>query len=156
MASVAPTRPFAFPDADGLPPGVRVDTARYDLKYLIDGEVRTWAGEAADVLSPVCVRHRDGSLRARGGRARAHARCAAERSRPWPQRAAPGTTAAASGRPCASASASSAMEQFVDEHGRVREDVVRLLMWEIGKTRKRRRERVRSHGGLHPRHASRR
>ena len=135
MASVAPTRPFAFPDADGVPPGVRIDTARYDLKYLIDGEVRTWAGEAADVLSPVCVRHRDGSLRrvvvgrapmldaAESLRALAAARRAWDHGRgEWP-------TMRVAGR-------IHAMERFVDGMLGVREDVVRLLMWEIGKTRK--------------------
>lgn len=127
--------PFAFPAAESIPQAARVDAARYNLRYLIDGEVRTWAGAAAEVESPVWVRQPDGSLRpvvvgktpmldtAEAMQALAAARRAWNHGRgEWP-------TMRVAGR-------IHAMERFVVGMLAAREDVVRLLMWEIGKTRK--------------------
>ncbi len=101
--------------------------------YLVDGEVRRWTGESHPVTSPVCVSKsgtierrlighhasltRDEALSALAAAVRAydHGRGA------WP-------TMKVGGRV-------EAIEAFAGTMQKVREESVRLLMWEIGKTR---------------------
>ncbi|MGQ0720441.1 MAG: aldehyde dehydrogenase family protein [Candidatus Eiseniibacteriota bacterium] len=135
MTTAAPARTITFPTPEAVPNGVRVDTAAFDLRTLIDGEVRTWPGRSAAVTSPVCLRRPDGRLeRAVVGRtplldkgealrALAAARRAWDHGRgKWPTMRVVDRIAA--------------MERLADRMVRAREDVVRLLMWEIGKTRR--------------------
>ena len=126
--------PLTFPTAHEIPAGARVDASPGAMRYLVDGEIHTWTGEGTDVLSPVCTRAADGSLArvvvgrmasldATAARAALDAakRAWGEGSGAWP------TMRVARRIGC--------LERFVDGMGRAREDVVRLLMWEIGKTR---------------------
>ncbi len=101
--------------------------------YLVDGEIRRWTGESHAVTSPVCVASggaldrrligshaaltRDEALAAlaAAGRAYDHGRG------PWP-------TMTVGAR-------IEAIEAFAAAMQKVREESVRLLMWEIGKTR---------------------
>ena len=94
----------------------------------------------------------DGSLDA--GRARQHParRRGRGRGRAGGGRARPTTTAAASGRPWRWPSASPACRTSPSGCRRRREEVVRLIMWEIGKSLADSREGVRPHRRLHPRH----
>lgn len=126
-----------FPQADAIP--AEVDFApgggTYpdgDL-YLIDGEVRRWTGRMNDVLSPVCVTRdgtverrligksaaldRDEAFAALEAAVRAYDRGQGE----WP-------TMTVAGR-------IECMLHFCEKMKGVREQTVRLLMWEIGKTR---------------------
>jgi glyceraldehyde-3-phosphate dehydrogenase (NADP+) len=116
-------------EADFAPGG----TYRGGELYLIDGEVRRWDGRTEDVLSPVCVevngrteRRRMGPAASLGQEEALAALAAAVRAYDrgrgkWP------TTTVAGRIEC--------MERFVGEMKQVREESVRLLMWEIGKTR---------------------
>ncbi len=126
--------PIRFPTSEEIPAGVRVDTSRWTRQYLVGGEIRT-AAAGAEVLSPVCVRGADGKLeRVRLGQvpmltaeeameALRAARLAWDHGRgEWP------TMRVARRIGC--------VERFADLMPKVREDVVRLLMWEIGKSRK--------------------
>jgi glyceraldehyde-3-phosphate dehydrogenase (NADP+) len=123
-----PTFPTSPPEA------ARLDASRLDMRYLIDGEVRTWTGAGTDVLSPVCW-DRDGKLeRAVLGRlpqldtTEALAALAAAR-RAWDQGRGAWPTLPVAGR-------IACMEKLLAGMGAVREEVVRLLMWEIAKRRK--------------------
>jgi glyceraldehyde-3-phosphate dehydrogenase (NADP+) len=126
---------IAFPAADEIPEHARVDTGAHAMRYLLDGQVLTWSGEGADVESPVCVRGADGTLTrvvvgrmpmldgAEALRALEAAKRAWDHGRgDWP------TMRVARRIGC--------MERFAEGMRGVREEVVRLIMWEIGKTRK--------------------
>lgn len=126
-----------FPQADQIPP--EVDFApgggtytEGDL-YLIDGEVRQWTGRTNEVLSPVCVA-RNGAVERRvigqsaaldrdeAFKALDAAVCAYDRGQgKWP-------TMTVAGR-------IDCMLHFCELMKGIREQTVRLLMWEIGKTR---------------------
>lgn len=118
-----------------LPAEHLVDTAAWDRTWLAAGEVRRWAGAAEAVRSPICLD--DGA----GGLA------------PVVLGHAPTLDAAAALEALDAARAAwsdgrgawptmrvgeriERVEHFATLLGRVREPVVRLLMWEIGKTRK--------------------
>lgn len=129
----APLIDFLSPNE--VPEAARIDAAPYSMKYLVDGEIRVWAGDGAEVLSPVCWKQEDGRLErvvvgrtpkldgAEALRALEAARKAWDNGRGrWPTMRV--------------ASRIEAMEKFVTRMHEVREPVVRLLMWEIGKTRK--------------------
>lgn len=126
---------ITFPTEASIPPEVRVDASRYAMRYLIGGEIRTWAGEGHDVLSPVCVRKDDGTLsRVVVGRmASLDAKEALAALRAAQEAWADGTGAWPTMRV---ARRIGCMERFAVGMTAVREDVVRLLMWEIGKSRK--------------------
>lgn len=124
-----------FPTPDQIPADVRPEPAGYENRYLIGGEIRAWRGATAEVLSPVCLRAPDGSLtRAPVGvmpmldrneslAALAAARKAWDHGRgEWP------TMRVARRIGC--------LERFVEAILKRREEVVRLTMWEIGKSRK--------------------
>jgi glyceraldehyde-3-phosphate dehydrogenase (NADP+) len=127
-------KPISFPTQDQVPESARVDVSRWERRYLIGGEIRT-CREGADVLSPVCLRAADRSLaRVRLGQvpmlsaeealeALRAARQAWDHGRgAWP------TMRVARRIGC--------VERFAELMPRAREEVVRLLMWEIGKSRR--------------------
>jgi glyceraldehyde-3-phosphate dehydrogenase (NADP+) len=118
-----------FPEV--VPDEVRVDASRWSMTYLADGEVRRWEGEGADVLSPVCTpdlrRIPIGRLPMLDAETAMGALAAARRA--WDDGRGPWATLPVAGRVAAT-------QKFVELMQRTREDVVRLLMWEIGKTRK--------------------
>lgn len=127
--------PIRFPALAEVPEAARIETATLSNRYLIGGEIREWKGESAEVRSPICWRGADGELeRALVGRmpmldaAEAMAALAAAKKAwdhgrgEWP------SSRVARRIGC--------LERFVDGMIRVREEVVRLLMWEIGKPRK--------------------
>lgn len=123
-----------FPSEREIPGDVRVDTAPYAMKWLCDGEIRTWDGPGQDVVSPVCVRGEDGALTPvvlgrmpqLDGAAALEALAAAQRA--WGEGRGAWPTMRVAGR-------IGAMERFAALMRGRREEVVRLLMWEIGKTR---------------------
>lgn len=127
--------PVAFPTAQEIPADVRVDPASVSRRWLCDGQVRTWEGAAQEVRSPVCVRRDDGSLeRVLVGHepqldAAAAMEALAAATRAWGEGRGEWPSMRVAGR-------IHALERFVVGMRAVREDVVRLLMWEIGKTRK--------------------
>lgn len=121
-----------FSNPDQVPQEFRVDARSYERLYLLDGQLRSWEGPLAEVSSPICLRQ-DGSLqRPVIGRVpsmdEATALAGLEAAvRAWD-----------SGRgrwPTSSVSARiEAVEGFVTRMLAVRDEVVKLLMWEIGKS----------------------
>jgi glyceraldehyde-3-phosphate dehydrogenase (NADP+) len=126
---------IAFPTPAEIPETMRVDAARLSMRWLVNGEIRVWEGEGAEVRSPVCTRGEDGSLtRVVIGRTPSLDRAAALEALAAAQ------SAWGDGRgewpTMRVARRLGAMEHFASEMTKAREEVVRLLMWEIGKTRK--------------------
>lgn len=126
---------LTFPTPQQIPESMRVDRTLYDMRYLLDGQVRTWTGPGQDVLSPVCLLQPDGSLaRAVVGKLPLLDRetaleALAGARRAWNQGRGEWPTLRVAHR-------IERMEQFVAGMLAVREEVVRLLMWEIAKARK--------------------
>ena len=122
-----------FPQQAEIPADVRIDFYREADRYLIGGEVRSWSGPRQKVLSPVCVADAGGA-------------------RPFELGEYPLMTAEAAievldaacrayGQGCGQWPTMSVadrirhVESFIPRMQAVREQVVRLLMWEIGKSR---------------------
>jgi glyceraldehyde-3-phosphate dehydrogenase (NADP+) len=124
-----------FPARSEVPATATIDASKYDGLYLIDGEVRRWDGPRDEVRSPVCYRAEDGSLERAlvGHTARldeATARlCLDAAVRAWNHGRGEWPSARVADR-------LAAIAKFTDKMRAQREDVVRLLQWEIGKTRK--------------------
>jgi glyceraldehyde-3-phosphate dehydrogenase (NADP+) len=130
VAALFPARTEIPPDADFAANGGKYMEG---TAYLVNGEIRRWAGESAEALSAVCVRDGDRvSPRPIGPAARldkeaaldalASARSAWDHGRgKWP-------TMRVAGR-------ADALSEFALRMRAVREQTVRLLMWEIGKSR---------------------
>lgn len=123
-----------FPRAADLPASVTVDTSRWDRHWLVNGEVRTWEGATAPVRSPVCTVDDSGApVPVELGRVAMVDREAALEA------LAAATAAWDHGRggwPTMRVGERIERTQtFVAGMRAVREELVRLLMWEIGKTR---------------------
>jgi glyceraldehyde-3-phosphate dehydrogenase (NADP+) len=123
-----------FPSVAEVPASMTIDVARWDRQWLCGGEVRQWEGATAPVYSAVWVRGEDGGLApmelgrvamvdgAAAEDALAAAKAAWDHGRgPWP-------TMRVGER-------IERVETFVAGMRAAREDLVRLLMWEIAKTR---------------------
>ena len=115
--------------AEHAPPG-----PVHQRAWLVDGQLREWAGATQPVLSPVCVRGEDGALAQvelgsvpHGGEAEAEAALAAAVRAYDAGRGAWPTMAVAERIAC--------MQGFAKRMQAAREAVVRLIMWEIGKSR---------------------
>ena len=126
---------ITFPTKDQVPTLACVDAARHDRHYLIDGEILTWKGETTEVRSPICLRGPGDTLeRALIGQLPAldapeALRALAAAKKAWNQGRGVWPTMRVARR-------IGCMEKFVEGMIKVREEVVRLLMWEIAKTRK--------------------
>ncbi len=123
-----------FPEENAIPASYRLDLPVHQTEYLINGELRQWDGPALDVFSPVCLKRQFGLgskligsyplLTAQEAQAALDAAVQAyDHGRgPWP-------TMSVEGR-------IKHVEQFVYRMIERRAEVVKLLMWEIGKTLK--------------------
>jgi glyceraldehyde-3-phosphate dehydrogenase (NADP+) len=121
----------SFPVAGEEPAEFRPQPSAYERLYLLDGKIRSWEGDVNEVSSPVCLRRgaaceREaiGSIPSMDIPAVMSALDAAARAwdgghGDWPT--------AGVGRRIA------AVEAFADRMLAARDEVVRLLMWEIGK-----------------------
>jgi len=102
-------------------------------RYLVDGELRRWAGECTEVTSPICVT-RSGATTRRGlGRAASLSKQAALEAlaaavRAWDNGRGAWPTMRVGER-------IERTQAFIASMQQTREQVVRLLMWEICKTR---------------------
>src|SRR5262245_46894855 len=121
-----------FPASDRIPPDVRLETPLRQDAYLVNGELRRWTGPMQDVLSPVCIETAAGLSPSLLGsypllsenEALAALQAAEQaygqgRGR-WP-------TMSVSDR-------IKHMEDFVYRMQAKKADIVKLLMWEIGKS----------------------
>jgi glyceraldehyde-3-phosphate dehydrogenase (NADP+) len=124
-----------FPSAAEIPPSATLDGDRYDGLYLIDGAVLRWDGALEPVRSPVCIAQEDGTLEPAlvGHAARLDGptalRALDAAVRAWDHGRGPWPAMRVAER-------LAAVARFAHEMRAQREPVVRLLMWEIGKTRK--------------------
>jgi glyceraldehyde-3-phosphate dehydrogenase (NADP+) len=121
----------AFPAPDDIPAEFRPSPSAYERLYLIDGKVRTWEGETNDVISPVCLRNGDSLERALIGRAPVMDDAAVSAAvdaavRAWDGGHGEWPTMGVRAR-------IEAVEHFLARMAEARDEVVRLLMWEIGK-----------------------
>ena len=123
--------PICFPTADELPAELRVDASAYENRWLCDGQVRTWAGESMAIEAAVCVRDGDrvtrpvlGRVPALGEAEAMAALAAAKRAYDLGRGAWPRATMAERLK---------AVETFLAKLKPLRAEVVKLLMWEIGK-----------------------
>jgi glyceraldehyde-3-phosphate dehydrogenase (NADP+) len=121
-----------FPRPDGIPEAYRLDPDRYAPLYLIDGKVRRWEGRLIPVNSPICLRQKGtiertviGQIPAMDGSAALAALDAARRAwnngrGTWPQMGGEARI--------------EAVRAFASALAKAKEEIVRLLMWEIGKS----------------------
>ncbi|MCX6927778.1 MAG: NADP-dependent glyceraldehyde-3-phosphate dehydrogenase [Verrucomicrobia bacterium] len=121
-----------FPAPDQIPPQYRVNARPYERLYLLDGKLCEWTGPTTEVSSPIC--QREGSVMRRPiiGTVPAMDESAAMKgleaaARAWNNGHGPWPTMSVSAR-------IEAVEGFVARMLRTREEVVKLLMWEVGKS----------------------
>lgn len=121
-----------FPIEADIPVPFRLSEPLHQHEILIGGQLRSWTGERQIVVSPIALRASDGTLQPQeigsipaGDEASTEAAlnsavAAYDNGRgAWPTMGAAGRIAC--------------MEDFVRRLGAIRDEVVRLLMWEIGK-----------------------
>ena len=120
-----------FPTPDAIPAEFRVDSRAYERLYLIDGQLRTWNGPTAEVSSPICMRSSEAISRSIIG----HVPVMDEATvmsgldaavRAWDGGRGQWPTMSVAGR-------IAAVEAFCARMVKVRDECVKLLMWEIGK-----------------------
>lgn len=122
----------AFPASDGIPPEFHLDTTAYERQYLVNGEIRTWEGPLAEVSSPICTNH-DGTLaRAVIGHVPSMDQSAAMAGleaavKAWDNGRGEWPTSSVAKR-------IASVEKFMTRMLKTREEVVKLMMWEIGKS----------------------
>ena len=122
-----------FPDASEIPPEHRLASPIHQRTYLVGGEFRAWDGECKTVLSPICARQPDGTVRqleigsypvmgeAQSDAALDAAVAAYDNGRgAWP------TMTVAERIGC--------MHDFVNRMVAQRQRIVSLIMWEIAKS----------------------
>ncbi len=122
----------AFPSPDQIPQEFRVDARGYERLYLLDGKIRSWEGPLAEVSSPLCLKQGGTLARPVIGRVPSMDQSAAmaaldSAERAWDNGRGPWPTATVSAR-------IAAVEVFVARMLPARDEVVKLLMWEIGKS----------------------
>jgi glyceraldehyde-3-phosphate dehydrogenase (NADP+) len=120
-----------FPEANSIPEAYKLDAYIEQREYLIEGELKTWAGELAPVMSPVFVKEAAGytqkiigstpllnaaeAMKALDAAVKAHDLGKGE----WPMMSV--------------ADRITHVETFLARMREKRNEVVKLLMWEIGK-----------------------
>jgi glyceraldehyde-3-phosphate dehydrogenase (NADP+) len=122
----------AFPNASQIPAEFRVDARDYERLYLLDGQLRTWEGPTADVSSPLCLRQNGQLGRPVIGRVplmdEKTALAALDSAlRAWDNGRGRWPTLSVGAR-------IEAVEGFASRMLQVRDEVVKLLMWEVGKS----------------------
>jgi glyceraldehyde-3-phosphate dehydrogenase (NADP+) len=122
-----------FPSEAELPVEQRLHAPIHQRSWLIDGELRAWQGPSQTVRSAICVRGADGALTQvelgsypQGGEAEAEAALEAAVAAYDNGRGAWPTMSVAERIAC--------MQAFTKQMQARRPEVVRLIMWEIGKS----------------------
>jgi glyceraldehyde-3-phosphate dehydrogenase (NADP+) len=122
----------SFPTWESVPQETKIEITNYKPVYLLDGEVLDWTGQLNEVSSPVCISQNGlikrliiGHVPSMGEAAAMEGLQAAVRA--WDNGRGEWPTMSVQGR-------ISAVEKFVIRMRGVREEVVKLLIWEIGKS----------------------
>jgi glyceraldehyde-3-phosphate dehydrogenase (NADP+) len=123
-----------FPIENTIPADLKIEQALDQREYLINGELRTWTGNLNPVLSPVCIRngnqlkqHLIGNTPLLTSKESLEALDSAVKAYDMGQGLWP--TMSVGQR-------IEQVERFLEAMRRQRSEVVKLLMWEIGKTLK--------------------
>jgi acyl-CoA reductase-like NAD-dependent aldehyde dehydrogenase len=121
-----------FPALEDVPQEFRVNPQAYERLYLLDGQVRPWEGPVEEVSSPICLRQNGVLARPVIGHTPVMDEAAALAAlaaavRAWDNGRGAWPTMSVSAR-------IAAVERFVTRMLLVRDEVVKLLMWEIGKS----------------------
>jgi glyceraldehyde-3-phosphate dehydrogenase (NADP+) len=121
-----------FPSPVKIPSEFRVDSRDYERLYLLGGELREWCGPLAEISSPICGKQNGVTSRTLIGQVpsmdEAAALSALEAAvRAWDHGRGRWPTLSVSAR-------IEAVEGFIGRMLQVRDEVVKLLMWEIGKS----------------------
>lgn len=132
MATTVNSPGPVFPRTAEIPDSVRIDYYEAGARYLMEGRVRTWTGPCQEVLSPICVagagrptQYKLGhypmmteaeSLQAIEAACKAYGKGCGD----WPTMSV--------------ADRIRHVEAFMPRMQAVRDEVVKLLMWEIGKS----------------------
>jgi glyceraldehyde-3-phosphate dehydrogenase (NADP+) len=122
----------SFPIWENVPQELRIDNKNYKPVYLSDGKILDWNGPLNEVSSPVCINENGLAKRLILGNVPSMDEGAAMEVlqaavRAWDNGRGEWPTMSVQGR-------ISAVEKFVARMRLVREEVVKLLMWEIGKS----------------------
>src|SRR5437667_7427919 len=129
----ANTLKWLFPTPEALPVEHALAAPIHQRRYLVAGRLKTWGGEARTVLSPVCTRLPDGSIEqvsigsypvmgeAESDEVLDAAVAAYDNGRgEWPTMTVAGRIAR--------------MQAFLQGMAERRDTLVKLIMWEIGKS----------------------
>lgn len=121
-----------FPAIESIPADQRIDPLKYKPMYLLDGKVLDWKGSLQEVSSPICVRNNEGAERLMIGQVPAMDEESAMKGlhaavNAWNNGRGEWPTMSVRDR-------ITAVEKFVGRMHEVRDEVVKLLMWEIGKS----------------------
>ncbi|HAE13900.1 MAG: NADP-dependent glyceraldehyde-3-phosphate dehydrogenase [Chitinophagales bacterium] len=131
---IRPAETIVFPHKEDIPENARLKLPIHQTVWLVNGELREWKGPFNTVLSPVCMKSAKGLERVEVG---SHPMLTKEAAVEAVESA---FNAYAGGRglwPTLTVKKRvESMLLFVQGMEQKREEVVRLLMWEIGKTRK--------------------
>lgn len=122
----------SFPTPDNIPAEVRIDGKKYEPLYLLDGKLLKWDGPLDDVSSPICINENGLVKRTIIGQVPSMDATSAMEgvyaaTRAWDNGRGEWPTMSVKGRICA-------VEKFVGQMRLVRDEVVKLMMWEIGKS----------------------
>jgi glyceraldehyde-3-phosphate dehydrogenase (NADP+) len=121
-----------FPRESEIPDAARLPYCDRATRYLVDGRVHEWPGPFQEVLSPVCVAGEKGPEARRIGRyplmtGEAALEALAAACRAWDRGSGAWPTMSVAER-------IAHLEAFMPRMAAVRDEVVRLIQWEIGKT----------------------
>ncbi len=132
MATLISNPQDVFPKFDSIPPDMRPGEHPEGERYLINGEVHRWDGPFQEVLSPICIRTERGVEQHKLG----HYPLMTEKEAMQALEAACDAYDHGCGKwPTMSvADRIRCVEDFIPRVVERRDEVVRLLMWEIGKT----------------------
>lgn len=122
----------SFPTKENIPFEVQLNGKKYEPLYLLDGEILKWDGSLEDVSSPICINENGQVKRTIIGQVPSMDEEAAMKGldaavRAWNNGRGEWPTMSVKER-------ISAVEQFVARMRLVRDEVVKLMMWEIGKS----------------------
>jgi glyceraldehyde-3-phosphate dehydrogenase (NADP+) len=121
-----------FPTPENIPQEIKITEKKYEPLYLLDGKVLKWKGPLEDVSSPICINKNGQITRTIIGQVPSMDETAAMEGlhaavRAWDNGRGIWPTMSVKGR-------ISAVENFVSRMKLVRDEVVKLMMWEIGKS----------------------
>jgi glyceraldehyde-3-phosphate dehydrogenase (NADP+) len=122
-----------FPTAQEIPEQHRLDAPKVQRRFLMNGETRTWDGAMQDVPSPICLKLGDGTIEQQ--EVGKYPLMSAQLAKEAVDAAASAYDYGLGEWPSMSAEARIAsIEKFTDGMLARKDEIVKLIIWEIGKT----------------------